>query len=408
MEIQRGPLFPASAEPCRESPGGPLNETNVNQPTLNASLSRNLEVSQLPPAGSEFTFLQVAESIGEIFILMEIESGEARMLYMSQAVERVTGHASSHFCACQGSWFDVIHPEDRLHMRETVLRSRLNQGYDEEYRVIRPDGAVRWVRERAKTVAEPAPGVLRLAAVLEDVTERKSIAKFVLEMDDQERFRIGQDLHDGICQQLVSIAFTMDSLWKNLKSRTPEEAYRASKILALLDGAIFQTRNLSQALYPVNLGGGGLATALRALGETVQHSGNVSFIAECSDAVLVHSGTLAMHVYRVAQEAIHNSLHHSCPSQIVVRLFQSGTELSLEIMDNGLLWDQESQLAYENGLDAIRFRTRLVGGNFQVSRKVPGATLMRWTFENPSPAGVLRAPASSVIDTVSSEGTRNH
>jgi PAS domain S-box-containing protein len=333
-------------------------------------------------AGDERGFLNLAESLGEIFVLQEMEDDQFRILYVSRRCEEIWGVTSDQFCRNSRIWFDSIHSEDRARMSESVYSSRMLKGFDEEFRVVRPDGSVRWVRQRAQPVSGGEASVHRIAGIIEDVTERRSLERLLLELDDNERFRIGQDLHDGICQQLVGIAFATDTLRRSLETRTPDEAFRAAKIMALLDSAIFQARNLSQVLYPVNLAGAGLSVALRGLEETVAHVPGVSFFADCSDEVNVRSGSLAMHIYRIAQEAVQNALQHTCPGQITVRLSGSDHSLVLKITENGLLREERGEAEYENCLNAIRFRAQLAGGGLKVSGQPPGERVLTFSFEN--------------------------
>src|SRR5260370_23061060 len=114
-----------------------------------------------------------------------------------------------------------MHSEDRARMLEVALSRQKSGDYDEEYRIVRPDGTLRWIRDRAFPVRNEAGEVYRIAGIAEDITERKRLEREVLEISDREQCRLGQDLHDGICQQLVSIAFATDLLRRGFWGELP-------------------------------------------------------------------------------------------------------------------------------------------------------------------------------------------
>ncbi len=79
-------------------------------------------------------------------------------------------------------------------MVKATRQQQLSEGYDEEFRVVRPDGSIRWVHERAFPIYDKNGAVYRIAGIAEDTTSRRRLEKQVLEVSDQEQRRIGQDL----------------------------------------------------------------------------------------------------------------------------------------------------------------------------------------------------------------------
>jgi PAS domain S-box-containing protein len=328
---------------------------------------------------SEQNFRQLAEAIGAVFRITDTNEGQ--IVYVSPGYEEIWGRSCESLYESSRAWFDAIHPEDRDRMLDVALSIHKRGGYDEEYRILRPDGSMRWVRDRAFPVRNETGEVYRIAAIAEDITEHRLLEKEVIEINDRERSRLGQDLHDGICQQLVSIAFATDLLRRDLIAKSPGEAVRAAKITALLDSAITQARNLSNALCPVNLAGDGLAVALRGLASSVSHGSGVVCGADCSEAVFINEYAVATHLYRIAQEAVQNAIKHANPSQILIRLSQDGDNIHLSITDNGLGGDEDETRKFGIGLNIIKFRTTMAGGRLQVHRNATGGTLISCTFQ---------------------------
>src|SRR5258708_18006229 len=114
-------------------------------------------------------------------------------------------------------------------------------------------------------LAQPIVQVEAEDQVQRDITERKRLEREILEIGDQERRRIGQDLHDGLCQHLAGIELLSQVLHQKLSSRSKADANRAGEIARHVREAITQTRSLARGLAPVTLESDGLASALREL-----------------------------------------------------------------------------------------------------------------------------------------------
>lgn len=120
---------------------------------------------------SELRFRQLTENIREVFWLTD--PAKNRMLYVSPGYEQVWGRSCESLYRSPRDWVEAIHPEDRARVLEAAQTRQVRGEYDEEYRIVRPDGSVRWIRDRAFPVADNSGGISRIAGVAEDITERK-------------------------------------------------------------------------------------------------------------------------------------------------------------------------------------------------------------------------------------------
>ncbi|PTX99589.1 histidine kinase [Verrucomicrobia bacterium LW23] len=125
---------------------------------------------------SEERFRQLAEHIGEVFWLLDLESN--RTLYISPAYESIWGRPRPEAGLDRSEWLTTIHPDDR----ERVSRIALNEGgnFDTEFRIVRPDNTVRWIHDRAFAVHGDTKDVRRIAGVARDITERKAAEESLL------------------------------------------------------------------------------------------------------------------------------------------------------------------------------------------------------------------------------------
>jgi len=152
------------------------------------AISRHREEGALRE--SEQRFREIAENIHEVFWMSDPD--KRRMLYVSPAYEEIWGRSCQSLYDQPRSFLDAIHPEDR----DRVIAAMPKQpegGYDEQYRVVRPDGSIRWIHDHAFPVLDAQGKAYRVTGVAEDITERK-LAEEALRQS-QERLR---NIIDGL------------------------------------------------------------------------------------------------------------------------------------------------------------------------------------------------------------------
>ncbi|MGO8854279.1 MAG: EAL domain-containing protein [Steroidobacteraceae bacterium] len=120
---------------------------------------------------SELRFRQMAENIREVFWLTD--STKTQMFYVSPAYEEIWGRSCESLYASPSAWIDAIHPEDRERVLQAAQTQQASDEYVEEYRIIRPDGAIRWIRDRAFPIFRNEGEVYRIAGLAEDITGHK-------------------------------------------------------------------------------------------------------------------------------------------------------------------------------------------------------------------------------------------
>jgi signal transduction histidine kinase len=216
--------------------------------------------------------------------------------------------------------------------------------------------------------------------------ERRELEKRILEISEREQARMGQDLHDGLCQQLVGMAFSANLLQQKLAGQELPEAGDAARIAAMLDESITQARQLARGLYPVRIEDLGLATALEDLAETMQDM----FHIECGfafdgDAVEVDQW-VAVHFYRIAKEAVTNAIKHARPRRVQIRLRVTATEIEIRVEDDGNGIVAGAARAGGMGLRIMEFRARMIGGKFQIQAGQDDGTVVSCVLALPNTA----------------------
>lgn len=187
----------------------------------------------------------------------------------------------------------------------------------------------------------------------------------LLEVVSAEQRRIGQDLHDGLCQYLTGIEFRTSVLVDQLADH-PEARAEATKIAKLIRGSTQQARMLARGFSPVHLESDGL---MAALDELASNTGKIFVIEcrfECPQPVHVSDHTTATHLYRIAQEAISNAVRHGHARSIVVALAKENGTATLRIMDNGCGFLSQGDSAAGMGLRIMRYRAEMIGATLRI------------------------------------------
>ncbi|HZI33698.1 MAG TPA: PAS domain S-box protein, partial [Candidatus Binatia bacterium] len=145
---------------------------------------------------------------------------------------------------------------------------------------------------------------------IRDITERKRMEKEILEISEREQRRIGQDLHDGLCQHLAGIEMLSQVLAQKVAAASEEGSVRATEIAGAVREAISQTRLLARGLSPVTLESEGLMSALAELALNTEKIFRIHCVFDCPEVVKFDDHATATHLFRIAQEAVSNAIKH--------------------------------------------------------------------------------------------------
>jgi PAS domain S-box-containing protein len=218
---------------------------------------------------------------------------------------------------------------------------------------------------------------------IRDVTERVELEKELLNISDQERRRIGQDLHDDLCQQLTGIEFLSRALERRLQMSVPDEAAQAKEIGRLMRQSITHARELAYGMFPLQLHREGLAGALRELAFHTQRLFQVDcrFRGQSSDQI--HDRAAQTNLYRIAQEAVRNAVKHGKARRIAIDLRTSEKTIVLRVRDNGAGLPLKLPKGKGLGLRIMGHRARLLGGSILVRRSRAGGTTVLCSIPEP-------------------------
>lgn len=216
-----------------------------------------------------------------------------------------------------------------------------------------------------------------MRARVEALERTRELEQEIVRVSEREQIRIGQDLHDGLCQHLAAIGCAAACLQEDLAEKSLPEATAASFIQEQLNEAVVEARDLARGIFPVQMDNEGLIAALDELVRTTNRIRPFSTQFEFHGEVKIEDPQVGMHLYRIAQEALNNSAKHSSASKVVIRLSRHEDLLTMTITDNGKGFRISDPPSEGMGLRTMRYRARSLGGSLEIETNPSGGTLVR-------------------------------
>ncbi len=207
------------------------------------------------------------------------------------------------------------------------------------------------------------------------VVERQRLQEGYSEAVWEQQRVIAQELHDGLGQQLTGLGFISQTLSGKLTQ--PDEAKAAGRLTEGLMKALEQIRGLAKGVFPVAPEGEGLMSALGQLAETTAAATGIACTFDCPRPVLLGNNQTALHLYRIAQEAVTNAAKHARPSAIKILLDSTPEGLLLEVSDNGGGIGGGAGSSRGSGLRSMRYRAAAIGGTLAIEDAPGGGTRVR-------------------------------
>jgi PAS domain S-box-containing protein len=355
--------------------------------------TRELEASNRLARESAEGFRALIEGVTDCAICMLDQQG--RIVQWNSGAQRIQGYSESDILRRHFQIF--FPPQDQASQRpaEHLARAaRTGRNEDEGWR-IRKDGSAFWA-DVIITPLHDESGTLRgFAHVARDITEVKRLEKEVIEISEQEQRRIGRDLHDGLGQELTGLAFLSQNVCRKLSLDSRPEADEVSRISSLINLAIEKTRDLAKGLSPVESGPDGLTAALQNLSTRIRELYGVPCEFHRGRSVHVASYPAAVHLYRIAQEAISNAARHSQASCIWLSLDGDDHQVVLSIEDDGTGLPTIKPDNRGMGLHLMPYRARTIGATFDLQPRPGGGTVIRCVFVPSKLLEPASAPAAA-------------
>jgi len=306
-----------------------------------------------------------------------------------------------------------VHSDDVSALRAEIARSRSEGEFQSEYRILLPDGRVRWLYDRGQLMPDPITGATCLVGACTDITERKQaeaelklvhdelearvnqrtaelcaaeaglrmLSGRLMQLQDEERRRISRELHDSSGQALAALAMSLAMLDREadkLSERARRNLADAGRLVRELSQEV---RTMSHVLHPPLLDEAGLESALRWFVEGFAQRSGIAVDVELAPELGRLSREMEIAIFRVVQESLANVHRHSGSKTAQVRVMRDARQVTLEISDEGHGLTANGKLEKEGpavpgvGIQGMRERARQLGGHFEIHSSEGGTTV---------------------------------
>lgn len=211
-----------------------------------------------------------------------------------------------------------------------------------------------------------------VAGRMRDLSEIRRLQEEVVEASEREMRRIACDLHDELCQELAAVSLISKLLERRLAEGDEAQAKVAAHVADMTRHMAAKTRAIVYNLAPEPMAGEAFVTGLRRIAEDLCCAYGVKCGIEGGWPEGLRDEAVAVQLFRIAHEAMHNAARHSGGGCITVRLRVCGGVFALSVSDNGKGFPPEEPASTGLGLSSMRYRAGLAGGELAV-QSIPGA-----------------------------------
>jgi len=214
------------------------------------------------------------------------------------------------------------------------------------------------------------------------VIERDRLQRQLVDAVWNQHRRFGQELHDTLGQALTGIGMLTDSLAKRLAARGEQEAGQLVELVAMIQQAKTEVRQLAKGLYPVDVDAEGLLAALEDLAVSTTQRSQIRCVFKGDRSIQIHDNEVTTHLFRIAQEAVHNAVKHGHPKRISITLAKPRGRVTLAIRDDGEgISTASSERPAGLGMRIMQYRANAIGAQLSVSTTGTGGTLISCTLK---------------------------
>ncbi|WP_395743710.1 PAS domain S-box protein [Prosthecobacter sp.] len=305
---------------------------------------------------------------------------------VNTATERLFGYKSSELI---GKNISVLMPQPYRDRHDGYVHNYLRTGVK---RIIgigrevvgqRKDGSVFPIDLSVGEAVLPS-GRRIFTGIIRDLTERKALEDKLLHISEEEQARIGQDIHDDLCQQLAAIGCLAKVAENHLLKAGRAEAESLAEIVDLVTRANTRAREMSRGLMPVVIDSAGLMAALAELVQSTARAYGVVCDFRYDNPVQVSDNKLSVQLFRIAQEALSNAVKHGQARRVDIHLSRQKGHIVLTIRDNGIGIPDSPAKGTGMGLLTMSHRAQMMGGTLKIEPRQGGGTQV--TCSVPAPA----------------------
>ncbi len=300
-------------------------------------------------------------------------------------------------CAPGTLWESNIHPADRAAAAEFFHASGpAHPDKHIDYRLIVGGGDLLWVRHGLIHRTRLPDGRLRAVGIIMPIPEQKQLEWECLRISERECNRVGQELHDDLCQVLAGVAFMMHVLGERASRIAPEIGSEIRELTSQVQGATDRVRAMAHGLFPAQVSFSSLREALTQLARQSRTRFGIEFDLELPRRIPPHSPEQIVHVYRICQEAATNAVRHGGTATIRLALAVSGSLIHVVVEDRGRGFPSHATRPEGIGLHVMQYRARVLGGTIKFGHAVAAGAAVQLSYPHSNPSRQTPVPATSL------------
>ncbi len=211
-------------------------------------------------------------------------------------------------------------------------------------------------------------------ALQTEIAERARLEREVLHTGVREQMRIGQELHDGVGQELTGMGYLAQNLLMSIEDRTSPAFEMATELAHSIPKVLGHIQNIVRGLIPLEIGAADIERALELLTINTEKQTNIACQFHAFGSNLIEDDDIPIQIYRIAQEAIANAVKHAGAQTIDVEFRTTGESIKLEVSDNGSGIQTGAENGSGSGLRSMRYRARAIGGEITIRQRPNGGT----------------------------------
>ncbi len=212
--------------------------------------------------------------------------------------------------------------------------------------------------------------------LVEEMAQRKGLERELLEISNRIVGKIGQDIHDNLCQDIAGLGIMAAVLEGSLRREGLSAEGDAAAALSLAAGeTAARAKGIARGLYPAELEAKGIVRAVERLVQSARERNEATIKLEVTSGFAVRDSEKALHLYRIVQEALNNSIRHSAAKEIRVGLYMDRETVTAEISDDGIGMPLGDRDDGGMGLHILKYRASVIGGELRIRSKDDGTTV---------------------------------
>lgn len=318
---------------------------------------------------SEDRYRSVMEAAADPIVIYDMHG---QVTYFNPAFQKVFGWSLAE---CYGKNLDHFVPQENW-PETSVMINAIKEGRvlpaTETNRYTRT-GEIRNVSISGAAFRSDDHQLAGSVVILRDITETKRLTKQLMDIGDNVRQNIGQDLHDDLCPHLIGIGGLASALRITIEQSNGEGVELAGRVIDLIGEATSKARGLARGLCPVHLVAYGLQSALEEIAEKTEEAADIRCTFQGDATLKFSDNTLATHLYYIVQEAVNNSVKHASATCIDISLCQEEEYIHLRITDDGKgMADNLSRKGI--GMQIMQYRALVIGAFLEITNSSKGGT----------------------------------